>query len=213
MDADGRVVGADRPGLLATTFSFHPVKLVAAGEGGAIAVGNAADATRLRSLRSHAMVRNPERPAEYQVTDLGYNHRLSDLHAALGTAQLGRLSAKIDERKALAERYGHAFAPVEELHWVAPEPQTESAWHLASILVAADRRWEILEALQKAGIGAVNHYPPAHRQPTFSEFAPFGALARSESYCARQITLPLYEGLTDAEQDHVIRTVLTLVQP
>jgi len=213
VDRDGKPVGADRSGLLATTFSFHPVKLVAAGEGGAVVLGDGDQAARLRSLRSHAMVRNPARPAEYQVTDLGYNHRLSDLHAALGSAQLRRLGSKIDERRALAARYKHAFSDVDGLEWVAPLAETRSAWHLASILVDRERRWAILEALQAAGIGAVNHYPPAHKQPTFSSFGPFSQLDNSEAYCARQITLPLYEGLTFAQQDQVISEVLALVSP
>tara|TARA_Y100001934_G_scaffold282342_1_gene395603 strand:+ start:3827 stop:4960 length:1134 start_codon:yes stop_codon:yes gene_type:complete len=212
-DADGKPLGADRPGLLATTFSFHPVKLVAAGEGGGVAVGQAVHAERLRHLRSHAMVRNPDRPAEYQVTDLGFNHRLSDLHAALGQAQLGRLDAKVAERRALAQRYEAAFASVAAVHWVAPAAQTESAWHLASVLVPAGQRWSILEGLHAAGIGAANHYPAAHLQPTFASFGPFLNLEKSESYCARQLTLPLFEGLTFAQQDEVVRKLLSLVEP
>jgi len=159
------------------------------------------------------MQRNPQRPAEYQVTDLGYNHRLSDLHAALGSAQLHRLEAKVAERQRLVERYDEAFFGSETIHWVRPLPNTQSAWHLASVLVPSSRRWSILEGLQAAGIGAANHYPPAHQQPTFVAFGPFSGLKSAEAYCARQITLPLYEGLSHADQDQVVRQLLSLAQP
>ena len=213
IDLDGKPVGADREGLLATTFSFHPVKLIAAAEGGAIALSCREQAKRLRGLRSHAMVRNPERPAEYEVTDLGYNHRLSDLHAALGCAQLARLQSKIDERKQLADRYQNAFDGIDTMQWVGPRGGTKSAWHLASILVDRQRRWSILEELRERGIGAANHYPAAHKQPTFTSYGPFSGLSSSEAYCDRQITLPLYEGLTFSQQDQVIHEVLRLVRP
>lgn len=213
VDEDGLAVGADRPGLLATTFSFHPVKLIAAGEGGAIALADPEQAERLRHLRSHAMVRNRERPADYEVTDLGFNHRLSDLHAALGRSQLGRLSQKLTERRQLAACYQRALAPVLEVDWVDRPAGTQSAWHLASVLVPAERRWSLIAALRAEGVGAAHHYPPAHRQPAFAAYGPPANLPGAESYCARQMTLPLFEGLPEEDVIGVVRALAALLEP
>ena len=183
VDEDGLSVGGNER-VLATTFSFHPVKLIAAGEGGAIATHDEAFAARLAHLRSHAMVRQPGTPADYSVDAVGYNFRLSDLHAALGLSQLRRIDEKLASRRALAAAYRNELGSLDELHMVWPREGTESAWHLASILVDPSRRWSLIAGLRAAGIGAAHHYPAAHLQPVYKELLPGleGTCPQAESY-------------------------------
>jgi dTDP-4-amino-4,6-dideoxygalactose transaminase len=203
-DEDGLSVGGNER-VLATTFSFHAVKLIAAGEGGAIATHDDEFAARLAHLRSHAMMRQPGTPADYRVDAVGYNFRLSDLHAALGLSQLRRIEEKLAKRRALAATYAKQLDGVDGVHLVWPREGTESAWHLASILVEPSHRWTLIEGLRNAGIGAAHHYPAAHLQPVYEELLPglAGTCPKAEQYCSSQITLPLFESLTAAEVSQV----------
>ena len=207
-DGDGAPVGADGR-VLATTLSFHPVKLIAAGEGGAICTDDEVFAERLRHLRSHAMTRDPGTPADYCVDAVGYNYRLSDIHAALGRSQLARIDEKLAARRAAAAQYREGLAGIEGVQMVEPAEGTRSAWHLLSVLVEAGERWDFIAALREAGVGAAHHYPPVHRQPVYTEVMPGleGTCPGAESYCSRQVTLPLYESMTPKEVSQVIETV------
>ncbi len=211
-DEDGQPVGGSER-VLATTFSFHPVKLIAAGEGGAIATHDDEFAARLAHLRSHAMVRQPGTPADYRVDAVGYNFRLSDLHAALGLSQLRRIDEKLSVRRSLAAAYRDQLESLANLHLVSPREGTKSAWHLASVLVAPERRWPLIEQLRGAGIGAAHHYPAAHLQPVYQELLPGleGTCPNAEKYCASQVTLPLFESLTQAQVTQITTTLKQLL--
>jgi dTDP-4-amino-4,6-dideoxygalactose transaminase len=209
VDRDGHPVGADS-GVLATTFSFHPVKLITAGEGGAIATADPELAATMRHRRSHAMVRSSERPADYRVDQVGFNYRLSDLHAALGRSQLARIEQKLELRRRLAAAYAERFAGVDGVAFVSPLEGSVSAWHLASIRVPAERRWDLIETLRSAGIGAAHHYPAAHLQPVYEHLLPGlpGTCPGAEQYCSEQVTLPLHDGLDESGVDRIAQAVL-----
>ena len=212
IDEDGLPVGGnDR--VLASSLSFHPVKLIAAGEGGALVGHDQEFMARVRHLRSHAMVRQPGTPADYRVDAVGYNYRLSDLHAALGRSQLARIEEKLARRRHIATLYQDQLADAQGAELVLPRTETQSAWHLMSVLVDPDRRWDLIAALRQAGIGAAHHYPAAHLQPVYEELLPglAGTCPGAEAYCAAQITLPMFEELSDSQVTHITGTLRDLL--
>lgn len=198
-----------------TVFSFHPVKIVTTAEGGVAATNDDALAARLRLLRSHGITREPAemtRPSDgpwyYQQVDLGFNYRLTDLQAALGTSQMRRLGEFVDRRRALAARYDTLL---DRLPVTRPwqHPDTASAWHLYVIRLQLDRiaitRRAVFDALRAAGIGVNLHYIPVYTQPYYERMTfAGGPWPASERYYAEAISLPMFAGLTDADQDRVV---------
>lgn len=207
---DGRPVGAC-PHSDVTVFSFHPVKIVTTAEGGMALTNDADLAARMERLRSHGITRDPalmthapDGPWYYQQLELGWNYRMTELQAALGLSQLGRLDAFVSRRNALADRYDALLA---DLPLALPErlPGARSAFHLYIVrLDDPARHRAVFEALRADGIGVNLHYIPVHLQPYWRArgFAP-GDFPAAEDYYARAISLPLYPGLAEAEQDHV----------
>lgn len=199
-----------------TVFSFHPVKPVTTGEGGAALTNDPILAQRMALLRSHGITRetsalteeNPG-PWYYEQQALGFNYRLTDFQAALGLSQLGKLDEFVRRRRWLACRYAEKLAglPV-ELPPCSDSAGTASAWHLYVVRVAAARRRTVFSALRGAGIGAQVHYIPVHTQPYYRALGfRAGDFPMAESFYAQAISLPLYPGLAAAEQDHVITTL------
>ena len=194
-----------------TVFSFHPVKIITTGEGGMALTNDARLAERIALLRSHGITRDPalmngssEGPWYYQQIALGYNYRMTDLQAALGTSQLKHLAEFIDKRSALAKRYQKRLVhlPIDIQKQVQG---CASAWHLFVIRVAVQQRRRIFEHLRTAGIGVNVHYIPIHLQPDYRDlgFTP-GDFPEAEKYYSEAITLPLYPSLTESEQDKVV---------
>ena len=188
-----------------TVFSFHPVKTVTMGEGGAITTNDPALADRLRHFRGHGITRTRAafadtaaaldaagrtNPWYYELADVGFNYRASDIHCALGLSQLGKLDAFVAARERLAERYGAALAPLFPL--VAPlrrQPDRLHAWHLYVVLVdfatAGLDRGSLMRAMQAAGVGSQVHYIPLHRQPYYRRrYARWRCLAPKNSIAA-----------------------------
>lgn len=196
-------------------FSFHPVKVVTTGEGGALTTNNQILADRLYDLRTHGITRDPQRmemadegPWYYEQQLLGFNYRLTDIQAALGLSQMSRLDGFIARRRALAARYDRLLS---ELPLVTPwqDPHGRSAFHLYPIWLRLERlnqsRREIFEALRAAGIGVQVHYIPVHLQPYYRRLGfKAGDYPQAERYYAGAITLPLFAAMTDAEQDIVV---------
>lgn len=205
----GEPIGAGRHADI-TVFSFHPVKIITTGEGGMALCNDASLAARMASLRSHGIRRDEAMQAEhgpwyYEQTELGYNYRLTDIQAALGLAQLERLDEYVAARCRLADRYDRLLAGL-PLKTPWRDPQAESAWHLYVVrLDAAGQRRTVFDHLRGAGIGVNVHYIPVHLQPDYRRlgFAP-GHCPVGEDYYRRAITLPLYPGLTEDEQDQVV---------
>lgn len=202
----------------ATVFSFHAVKVITSAEGGLVATQDAALAERVRRLRSHGIVREaaqclqpPEGPWSYEQQALGHNARMTELQAALGRSQLRRLGAMQARRAALAERYDTLLAAL-PLHLPPRLPHADSAWHLYVVELDETRtgasRREVFDALRQAGIGANVHYIPIHTQPFYvARGFRRGDFPAAERYYAQALSLPLFPGMTEAEQDRVVQVL------
>lgn len=197
-----------------TTFSFHPVKSMTTGEGGAITTNDDQLAESLRLLRSHGITRDPERLEKndggwyYEMQELGLNGRLTDLQAALGIHQLKSLSQWRDRRLELVARYGEKLADVEGLRLMTSTEDTDrSCYHL--MVVRGQRRRELYDHLHGQGILVQVHYIPVHMQPYYRDQHGFkvGDFPNVEEYYSEALSLPLFPGLTEEEQDRVIGAI------
>jgi UDP-4-amino-4,6-dideoxy-N-acetyl-beta-L-altrosamine transaminase len=198
-----------------TVFSFHPVKIITSGEGGMAVTNNKQYADKMVQLRQHGITRDPSQmtkepdgPWYYQQTDLGFNYRLSDIHAALGLSQLKRLDQYVSNRQTLASRYNELLA---DLPVLLPLQQADcySAFHLYIIRVDPQKNTsshlKVFESLKAQGIGVNLHYIPVHLQPFYQQMDfKTGDLLKAESYYQQAITLPLYPTLSHQQQDQVI---------
>lgn len=197
-----------------TVLSFHPVKIVTTAEGGAVTTNNAELAQRLAMFRSHGITRDESLmtqpthgPWYYEQTELGYNYRMTDLQAALGSSQMTRLDEYVSGRHELAERYDIALADL-PLQLPFRETFNYSAFHLYVVLVeearAADRR-AIFESLRSQGIGVNVHYIPVHTQPYYRALGfEIGDFPVAEDYYARALSIPLFPKLTREQQGQVV---------
>jgi len=205
-----------------TVFSFHPVKIVTTGEGGVITTNRDDLAERLRRLRTHGITRNPQlmqqpNPAPWanEQLDLGYNYRMTDIQAALGASQMNRLVPFIQRRRELAARYGEVLAG---LPLVLPQERGlwESSWHLYVVRLELDAigltHRAAFEALRAAGIGVNLHYSPVHLQPYYRQLGFHeGYCPEAERYASEAITLPLYPGLKESDQDYIGKTLRSVL--
>ncbi|MDR7920718.1 UDP-4-amino-4,6-dideoxy-N-acetyl-beta-L-altrosamine transaminase [Thermosynechococcus sp. GLH187] len=213
----GRPIGCCEFSTMAV-FSFHPVKIITTGEGGAILTNDPDLYQRLIRLRSHGITRDPQHmvsdshgPWYYQQLELGFNYRMSDLQAALGLQQLQRLDQFVERRRFLAQRYHQSLADL-PLTLPFQHPDTRSSWHLYIIRLKRDQiqasHREVFEALRSLGIGVNLHYIPVHTQPYYQQLGfQWGDFPNAEAYYQEAISLPLYYGLTLAQQDQVIQAL------
>lgn len=194
----------------AAILSFHPVKHICAGEGGAVLTNDETLARRVRNLRSHGI----ERPAEllekeggwaYSQTELGLNYRMTELQAALGCSQLKRLDRFIDRRRAIAQRYSDAFeASVFRKGFDCPQMDTGSSWHLYVIRFHSSQlRRSAYDFFKTAGIGVQVHYIPVYRHPYY-ESTGVDEMPGSEKFYEGCLSLPLFPDLSVDDQLHVI---------
>ncbi len=190
-------------------FSFHPVKTMTTGEGGMVTTNDGALAERLRRFRHHGIVARPADGAwAYDVGELAYNYRLTDLHAALGTSQLARLDRFLARRAEVAARYRAELADEDlVLPPLAPAGFTHGL-HLFPIRVR--RRRAVFDALRAAGIGVQVHYVPIHHHTLYREGAP--VLPNADAAYAGLLSLPLYADLTEEQQHFVIGAVRDAVR-
>ncbi len=206
----GRPVGAAAE---ITAWSFHPRKILTTGEGGMLTTTHAAWAARAKRLREHAMsVSAADRhtsilpPAE-EYGEVGWNFRMTDLQAAVGLVQLGRLPEIVRRRRELADRYRSELADVPGLRFVAdPEWGTgnaQSFWVEVEEEYPVDRDG-LLEALAEAGISARRGIMAAHRQVPYRALTPAGGLPGTERFTDNTLILPVYHSLSEADQDRVI---------
>ncbi|MBA4011361.1 MAG: UDP-4-amino-4,6-dideoxy-N-acetyl-beta-L-altrosamine transaminase [Phenylobacterium sp.] len=192
------------------TFSFHPVKTIATGEGGMVTTNDPRLAERLRRLRSHGMIRPAGGdPWWYEMPEIGFNYRLPDILCALGISQLGKLDAFAARRRILAARYEEALKPLAPLVVQATRPDwSDPVLHLMVALVdfeAAGRtRREVVEALRERGVGTQVHYIPVHTQPYYRQRYGELDLPGANAWYARCLSLPLYPGMADDDVDRVI---------
>jgi UDP-4-amino-4,6-dideoxy-N-acetyl-beta-L-altrosamine transaminase len=198
-----------------TVLSFHPVKIVTTGEGGAVLTNDSGLAERVSMLRAHGITRDPARfrdrdPSSwhYEQQMLGFNYRMTDIHAALGTSQLARLSGYVERRNMLADRYGLALREL-PLQLPTVKSENRSAFHLYVVRMAANSTGKshrkVFDDLRGRGIGVNLHYAPVHLQPYYHDLGfRRGQYPEAESYAESAITLPLFPAMSEAEQDSVV---------
>lgn len=198
-----------------TVLSFHAVKIATTGEGGVVLTNRDDLAAHLRRLRTHGITREPaelsaqpEGPWCYEQVELGFHYRLTDIQAALGWSQLTRLPEFLRRRRELAARYDCLLADL-PVALPARRPDRDSSWHLYPVRLDAARcartRRQVYDAMRAADIGVNVHYIPVHLQPYYRKrgFNP-GDFPAAEARYASSLTLPLYFGMTDAQQDAVV---------
>ncbi len=212
-------------GLLAdaSALSFHPVKHITTCEGGMVVSADAGIAKRARAVRNHGIDLDwRERAAQgtfaYEMTSLGWNYRLSDVHAALGTSQMGKLDGWLARRRQIAATYDHAFAGVNGFRPLSRRSGVEHAYHLYIIRLdehyGAAGRAALYGRLRARGIGVNVHYEPVHLHPYYRNrfgTAP-GLCPAGESAAERILTLPLHQGMTESEIGQVVDAVLAETQ-
>ncbi len=198
-----------------TVFSFHPVKIITTAEGGMALTNDAELANKMALLRSHGITRDPAQmthesdgPWYYQQIDLGFNYRMTELQAALGVTQMDRLDRYVARRHLLARRYDDLLAglPV-TTPW--QHPDSYSGLHLYVIRLQLDNigktHRQVFEALRELGIGVNLHYIPIHTQPYYQRMGfESGDFPEAERYYAEAISLPMFQTMTQAQQDEVI---------
>jgi UDP-4-amino-4,6-dideoxy-N-acetyl-beta-L-altrosamine transaminase len=205
----------------ATIFSFHPVKIITTGEGGMVTTADKALGERIAMLRSHGITRDPKRmgadvdgPWFYEMLELGFNYRLTDIQSALGASQMARLESYIETRNEIANAYNTDLADG-GLGLPDRSPDCVSAFHLYSIhwpagLGGIDRR-QAVDALRQKGIGVNVHYIPVH---TLSYYRGLGFRAGSfpnaEAHYAQAISLPMFATLTENERGFVVKSLRDL---
>jgi perosamine synthetase len=215
----GRLVGtlADL-----TTWSFHPVKHVTTGEGGMITTDDGALAERCTRFRNHGITSDAaEREARgdwfYEMVDLGFNYRLTDVQCALGLAQLGKLDRFLARREAIAARYRHALADVPGIALPSVASDVRHVWHLFPVLLVLEQlvvdRRTVFAALRAEGIGVNVHYIPVYWHPYYQRLGyEKGLCPHAEAAYERLLTLPLFPAMTDADTDDVIRAVRKVLE-
>lgn len=206
-----------------TVFSFHPVKIITTAEGGMALTNNTQLAEKMNLHRSHGITRDqalmthePDGPWYYQQVDLGYNYRMTELQAALGITQMERLDTFVSRRHELAKRYDQLL---QNLPLVIPwqHPESHSSLHLYVVRLKTVKsnqtHRKLFEQLRAQGIGVNLHYIPVHTQPYYQRmgFAP-ADFPEAMSYYSEAISLPIYQGMTDQQQDQVIKALSEQLQ-
>lgn len=196
-------------------FSFHPVKIITTGEGGMAVTNDPELAERMALLRSHGITRDSTKmtkasdgPWYYQQIDLGFNYRMTDIQAALGSSQMERLDEFVSKRHVVAERYD---ALLTGLPVITPwrNPESLSAFHLYVVRLRLNEiektHLAVFEQMRSQGIGVNLHYIPVHLQPYYETLGfRSGYCPEGERYYGEAISLPLYPGLTEDNQNRVV---------
>lgn len=201
-----------------TTFSFHPVKHVTTGEGGMVVTDDEKLAERIRAFRNHGIVTDARAREEkgtwyYEMVELGYNYRLTDIQCALGISQLKKLPRSLARRRAIASRYNEAFATMPGIEPLAVSPDVTHAYHLYVVRldpaqIGMDRA-AAFRALRERGIGVNVHYIPVHLHPYYRKRLGThpGMCPVAEAAYERIVSLPMYPAMRDADVERVIDTV------
>lgn len=223
-NGDAYPIGACRNSDM-TVFSFHPLKSITTGEGGAVTTNSEALYERLCLLRNHGLNRTPgtflhserswdgeENPWYYELAEPGFNYRLSDINAALGLSQLAKLDGFITRRTALAQRYDrHLEAFPGLITPVRPNASVRSAYHLYAVRIdfgkAGIDKATLVHRLKEKNIGTQVHFIPVHRQPYYEELYGPNALPGADGYYQSVLSLPLFPAMDDGDVDRVAGTL------
>lgn len=199
-----------------STFSFHPVKTIACGEGGCLITNHDVIAATARKARSHGMESEPDAgPWAYTMRELGYNYRITDIQCALGLSQLKKLPRFANRRRELVAKYNELLNNIPHLETIKTLPYGDAVRHLFSVLIDFDAagvsRAEIMTRLKNKGIGTQVHYIPVHTQPYYTRLYGQQRLAGAEAYYSRTLSLPLYPNLTDQNLQHIAQSLRELL--
>ncbi len=215
---------------LAACFSTHPVKGITTGEGGVVTTSDAGRAARMRSLRSHGMVREPgsfvfsERAFEdgnlnpwyYEMPEIGWNYRLPDLLCALGLSQLQKLARFHGRRAEVASLYERLLAPLSPYIVPVSRSADRHGWHLYAVRIdfgaLETTRARFMGALRRDGIGTQVHYIPVHLQPYYRKRYPEVSLPGAEAYYRRCLSLPLFPDMSDGDVERVASVLSAIVR-
>ena len=205
-----------------TIFSFHPVKTITTGEGGAVTTNNEKLFNKLKLLRTHGitkdadlLIENPG-PWYYEMQELGFNYRLTDIQAALGISQLNKLDKYIKRRREIVKKYNEAFKDIEWIKIPYEKEDVFSVFHLFVLQIDFDRikknRKEVMIELKNKGIGTQVHYIPVHTQPYYKNKFGFkwGDYPIAEDYYKKALSIPLYPMMTDKDVEYVIDSIVKI---
>jgi UDP-4-amino-4,6-dideoxy-N-acetyl-beta-L-altrosamine transaminase len=210
-----------------SVFSFHPVKSIAMGEGGAVTANDPELAKRLVRARNHGMIREPSdfvnledafdengapNPWYYELTEPEFNWRANDIQCALGVSQLGKLGRFVARRRAIAAAYDSLLAPLAPiLRPLARTRRSLPAWHLYVVRIdfaaTGISRGKLMRDLVALGVGTQVHYFPVHRQPYYATRFETPALPGAERYYAQALSLPLFASMTVSDAETVVRAL------
>lgn len=192
-------------------FSFHPVKHIASGEGGMITTNDEELYNKLLLLRTHGITKDANLLEEnhggwyYEMQQLGYNYRLSDIQAALGASQLKKADDGLQRRKEISKRYNQAFKEISRIKGQSGYFE-EHAYHL--YIIEVENRLELYDFLREKGIFAQVHYIPVHLMPFYRQLGwKNGDMPVAEEYYSQCLSLPMYPTLTEEEQEFVIKCI------
>lgn len=211
------------------TYSLHPVKSIAMGEGGMVTTNDDKMANHMRALRGHAMEKQPEawlnedlafdganaNPWYYEMQMLAYNYRASDIQCALGLSQLSKLSSFVDKRRAIANLYdiklsslGNKIRPIDRAGF------TDSAWHLYPVLIDFEAlglsRAQVMHRLAEKGIGTQVHYVPVSRQPFYETRYGVQKLPGADTYYSKVLSLPIFPSMLETDVERVVDALASL---
>jgi len=197
-----------------TVFSFHPVKHIATGEGGMITTNDPELSRKMRLFRNHGISTDFRQREEsgswfYEMTDLGYNYRITDMQCALGLSQMEKLPGFLARRRKIADAYNHAFAGTEGIDPLALREDALHAYHLYVVRIDSMVRTLVFEKLREKGIGVNVHYIPVHLHPYYrGRFGTGPGLCQvAEEAYEQIISLPMFPGMRDEDVEYVCHTL------
>ncbi|AIQ95508.1 UDP-4-amino-4,6-dideoxy-N-acetyl-beta-L-altrosamine transaminase [Prochlorococcus sp. MIT 0604] len=202
-------------------FSFHPVKIITTAEGGVATTNNKALAERMRLLRTHCITKDISKfqlskfgPWSYEQQSLGFNYRMNDIQASLGSSQLKRILDIVDERNNILKKY-KKIADNEVISFLKISKDTKSSVHLVIVLLknlSEDNHKKVFDEMRKRSIGVQLHYSPIHLQPYYRKFGfKEGDFPMSEIYAKKALSLPVFEGLEMKDQEYVMNNLLDII--
>ena len=205
-----------------TIFSFHPVKIITTGEGGVATTNDQLLASKMIKLRSHGITKDPNEfkyktPGEwnYEQQILGFNYRMSDIHASLGISQLNKLDKIIEERRNILQRYKDSFIN-NQISFQEDKDNEKSSVHLAIVFlknITIENHKNIFSELRSRNIGVQLHYLPIHLHPYYRNLGfQKGDFPKAEKYAQSSFSIPVYPGLENQDQDRVIRVLKELLK-
>ena len=219
LEDNAHAIGATQDGIKAgscensdaSIFSFHPVKNMTTGEGGAITTNSKEIYEKLLTLRNHGMVKTPDMaPWEYEMRSLGFNYRITDFQCALGLSQLQKLEGFLAKRRAIARRYHDSFVNtmIEPLYAF----DEGSAYHLFVVKIPYHDKRELYEKLLAKGVGVQLHYIPINKQPFYKALG-YGEehTPVMDKYYEEALSLPIYPLLSEGEQAYVIACLKDMI--